>query len=88
MHLVEEGDHQGRGDDRRDAPQHDVAVLGNGEDFRRVADLDGLAVHQNFGIGKETVCPVHGEEQLLPRDAVGQVKGGVDPAVFLVFTNE
>ena len=88
LHLIVEADHQGRGNDRRDATQHDVAVLGDGEDFLGGADLDGLAVHQDLGIGKVAVGPVHGEEQLLPRDAVGQGKGGLDPAVFLVFTNE
>ena len=88
LHLIVEADHQGRGNDRRDATQHDVAVLGDGEDFLGGADLDGLAVHQDLGIGKVAVGPIHGEEQLLPRDAIGQGKGGLDPAVFLVFTNE
>ena len=88
-HLVVEHQHGGRLDDGNESANGDGTGLGDGEDLVGGGDLDDFVVDQNLGsfgvlgdVAHVGVDTAYALEQGLPRDAVGEIKGGANPARF------
>ncbi len=80
--LVEEGQHDRCLEDGRHTSDHDAGRLGNGQQILGTGEAEGLAVDLHLGVVDVGVDPSHALDELPPRHAVGEIKGGANPARF------